>query len=218
MDGSSPGSSVHGVCQARTLQWVAISFSRWSSQPRDWTPSLCTVSRFFTNWCTKEAPRIIQRTYKFNYLMKQYQLVRTAKEKHNRFLYIFQTHAFSSKWVLTMQMQHFLQIYCAFELNFNIVCKETSSLKLMLIQPLIEFYAMYIKGDHWKLQNSWKIMRIASISKHHLSHFMQTDKNRRKPPTAVKYSGCMALGSNNYIVDCVLNYQPYVFQQVTESP
>ena len=65
--------------------------------------------------------------------MKQYWLVRTAKEKNNRFLYIFQTHAFSSKWVLTMQMQHFLQIYCAFELNFNIGYKETSSLKLMLI-------------------------------------------------------------------------------------
>ena len=54
-----------------------------------------------------------------------------------------------------MQMQHFLQIYCAFELNFNIGYKETSSLKLMLIYPLIEFYAIYIKGeDHWKLQNS----------------------------------------------------------------
>ena len=116
-----------------------------------------------------------------------------------------------------MQMQHFLQIYCGFELNFNIGYKETSSLKLMLIQPLIEFYAIYKKGeDHWKLQNSWKIMRIASISKHHLSHFMQTDKNRRLPPATVKYSGCMALGSNNYILVWVLNYQPCVFQQITD--
>ena len=35
-DCSLPGSSVHGILQARILEWVAISFSRGSSQPRDW--------------------------------------------------------------------------------------------------------------------------------------------------------------------------------------
>ena len=35
MDGSPPGSSVHGIAQARILEWVATSFSRGSSQPRD---------------------------------------------------------------------------------------------------------------------------------------------------------------------------------------
>ena len=35
MDYSLPGSSVHGIFQARTLEWVAISFSRRSFQPRD---------------------------------------------------------------------------------------------------------------------------------------------------------------------------------------
>ena len=37
MDCSPPGSSVHGILQARILEWVAISFSRRSSQPRDQT-------------------------------------------------------------------------------------------------------------------------------------------------------------------------------------
>ena len=37
MDWSPLGSSVHGISQARILEWVAISFSRESSQPRDWT-------------------------------------------------------------------------------------------------------------------------------------------------------------------------------------
>ena len=37
VDCSLPGSSVHGILQARILEWVAISFSRGSSQPRDWT-------------------------------------------------------------------------------------------------------------------------------------------------------------------------------------
>ena len=39
MDGSLPGSSVNGILQARILEWVAISFSRESSQPRDRTRS-----------------------------------------------------------------------------------------------------------------------------------------------------------------------------------
>ena len=37
------------------LGWVAIAFSRGSSQPRGWTRFSCTVSRFFTVWATREA-------------------------------------------------------------------------------------------------------------------------------------------------------------------
>ena len=39
MDCSPPGSSVHGISQARILEWVAIPFSGGSSQPRDQTRS-----------------------------------------------------------------------------------------------------------------------------------------------------------------------------------
>ena len=42
---SRPGSSVHGIFQARILEWVAISFSRGSSWPRDWTRVSCTAGR-----------------------------------------------------------------------------------------------------------------------------------------------------------------------------
>ena len=41
MDHNLPGFSVHGILQARILKWVAISFSRGSSQPRDWTRVSC---------------------------------------------------------------------------------------------------------------------------------------------------------------------------------
>ena len=41
MDSGLLGSSVHGVSQARTLEWVAISFSKGSSQPRDQTQVSC---------------------------------------------------------------------------------------------------------------------------------------------------------------------------------
>ena len=47
MDCSLPGFSVHGILQARILEWVAIPFSRGSSQPRDWIQVSCIVSRFF---------------------------------------------------------------------------------------------------------------------------------------------------------------------------
>ena len=51
---SPPGSSVHGILQARTLEYVAISFSRGSSQPRDPTWVSRTAGRFFTVWATRE--------------------------------------------------------------------------------------------------------------------------------------------------------------------
>ena len=51
-----PSSSVHGVLQARILEWVAMPFSRGSSQPRDQTQVSCTADRFFTSWATREAP------------------------------------------------------------------------------------------------------------------------------------------------------------------
>ena len=48
MDCSPPGSSVHGVSQARILDRVAISFSRESSQPRDQTRISCIAGKFLT--------------------------------------------------------------------------------------------------------------------------------------------------------------------------
>ena len=50
-------SSAHGIHQARILEWVAISFSRGSSQPWDRTQISCTANRFFRIWATREAPQ-----------------------------------------------------------------------------------------------------------------------------------------------------------------
>ena len=54
MDYSQPSFSVHGIFQARILEWVAIPFSRESSGPRDQTQVSCTAGRFFTIWATSE--------------------------------------------------------------------------------------------------------------------------------------------------------------------
>ena len=48
MDHSPPDSSVHGILQARILEWVAISFSKW-------TQGFCIAGKFFTIWTTREA-------------------------------------------------------------------------------------------------------------------------------------------------------------------
>ena len=59
---SLPGSCIHGISQARILEWVAIPFSRGSSRSRNRTQLSCTASRFFTIWATREAPREANRT------------------------------------------------------------------------------------------------------------------------------------------------------------
>ena len=52
-----PGSSVHGILQARILEWVAIFSSRRSSWPRDRTRVSCIAGGLFTHWTTWEAPK-----------------------------------------------------------------------------------------------------------------------------------------------------------------
>ena len=61
MDCSPPGFSIHGISQANKLEWIAISFPRGSSPPRNQTIFSCIAGRFFTReaacnspvWCKK---------------------------------------------------------------------------------------------------------------------------------------------------------------------
>ena len=57
MDCRLPGSSVHGIFQAIVLEWIAISFSRGSSWPRDGTWVSHILDRRFTVWATRELPQ-----------------------------------------------------------------------------------------------------------------------------------------------------------------
>ena len=54
MDCRPPGSSVHGILQARKLEQIAISFFRGFSWPRDQTYVSCIAGRFFTHWASRE--------------------------------------------------------------------------------------------------------------------------------------------------------------------
>ena len=55
MDWSLSGSSIHGILQARILEWVAVSFSRGYSWPRDRTQLSHIAGTHFNLWATREA-------------------------------------------------------------------------------------------------------------------------------------------------------------------
>ena len=55
MDGGAWQATVHGILQARIVEWVAIPPFRGSSQPRNWTWVSCIAGRHFTVWATREA-------------------------------------------------------------------------------------------------------------------------------------------------------------------
>ena len=57
MDCQLPESSVREILQARILEWIALPFSRGSSQSRDQSQVSHTAGKFFTVWATKEAHR-----------------------------------------------------------------------------------------------------------------------------------------------------------------
>ena len=58
VDCSPPGSSVHGILQARILEWVAMPSSRGPSQPRDRTWVSCIAGRFFYCLSHQGSPKI----------------------------------------------------------------------------------------------------------------------------------------------------------------
>ena len=59
MDGSPPGFSVHGILQARILEWIATPFSRGTSQPRDWTLVSWIAGGFFITWATGKSKEVL---------------------------------------------------------------------------------------------------------------------------------------------------------------
>ena len=106
MDCSLPGNSVHGILQARILEWVAIPFSKGSSQFRDWTWVSCIAGRFFTVWATREAHATDPYYSQIN--------CHGPKEKE---LHVFNKYVFTNHcWAFIMQIKIVLieKVYVAF--------------------------------------------------------------------------------------------------------
>ena len=83
MDCSLPGSSVHGISQARILERVAIHFSRGFFQLRDWTQVSCIAGEFFTIWTTREALNL-EQVLKIVYTENCKTLMKEIKDNMNR--------------------------------------------------------------------------------------------------------------------------------------
>ena len=89
MDCSLPGSSVHGIFQARVLEWIAISFSRGFSQLRDGNQVSCIVNRCFTIWATRED--LLFAVWSVKQKGKEFSCSVWAKEDHHMDSQIFFT-------------------------------------------------------------------------------------------------------------------------------
>ena len=68
MDRGPLGSSVHGISQARILEWVAISYSRGSSQPRDQTRISCIGRQIFYHCATWNTHIILYIIYNYKHI------------------------------------------------------------------------------------------------------------------------------------------------------
>ena len=64
--------TVHGILQARILEWVSYPFSRGSSWPRDQTGVSCIVDRFSTSWATREALYPTLNLNSFSFLLRNF--------------------------------------------------------------------------------------------------------------------------------------------------
>ena len=82
MDCSPPGSSVHGIFQARVLEYGAISFSRGSSQPRDQTRVSHTAGRCFTMWITTNCGKFLKRWEYQTTLPASWETYMQVKKQH----------------------------------------------------------------------------------------------------------------------------------------
>ena len=69
VDCNLPSFSIHGILQARILDWVAISFSRGSSWPRNQTWISSIADRFFTDWDMREAFTWLKISLIFSHLL-----------------------------------------------------------------------------------------------------------------------------------------------------
>ena len=78
MDCRLPGSSVQRIFQATVLEWIAISFSRGSSWPRDWTQVSYIVDTRFTVWATREVIHSFNSACVDIYVLSKYEYARTC--------------------------------------------------------------------------------------------------------------------------------------------
>ena len=90
MDCSLSGSSVYGIFQARVLEWIAISFSRGSSCPRNQTQVSRIAGRCFTNRATREVDPEVETPKNLEYsvlTLRSWDVIKRPEPKSARTMY-----------------------------------------------------------------------------------------------------------------------------------
>ena len=119
---SLPGSSIHGISQARILEQIVISFSSRSSWPRDRTWVSCTAGRLFTIWATRESPNFC-----FFFLENVLNVVKCffyISLDNHFFLHSFNVVYFNqfSYSLHSMNKSHLVVVCKPFSMILNLVC------------------------------------------------------------------------------------------------
>ena len=114
MDCGLSGSSVHGVLQARIMEWIAIPFSRGFSWPRDQTRLSCMAGRFFTIWATRDLERKIDLSQRVIQYLSHWIVLETAisgwKRKTQNGPWKFLWFAFFSHRITHYKLEGLLQM------------------------------------------------------------------------------------------------------------
>ena len=110
MDYSPPGSSIHGIFQAGNLKWVAISFSRASSWPRDWTYSPCMVRNILYQWA-RGKPCIILGWTKGSHIYMKISIISFGKTE-----WTFLVNPMYSELIFDVPDSNYLRFYTFFYL------------------------------------------------------------------------------------------------------
>ena len=103
------GSSVPGIFQVRILEWVVISFSRGSSQSRDWTLVSYTAGRSFTVWATREVHFILTQILKGSYHRFSFTCLETELREVQ---FLFQVRTTTKWWTRLDQTPHPCSLVC----------------------------------------------------------------------------------------------------------
>ena len=147
MDCSPPGSSVHGILQPRILEWVAISFSRGSSQPKDWTRVSCIAGRLFSIWATRKAHQALLPRNNFWDPKGTMTSIKPHKKAGNYWLreaLMFLKDSRNLDWECQLQSNpapHILRVPVV--INHNLVSNPTSHLQERLIWVILS-YEQYV--------------------------------------------------------------------------
>ena len=145
MDYKLPGPSVHGILQARILEWVAIFFFRGSSEPKNQTQVSCIEGRFFTNWAMREAPSwpLGWRKWRFTLLTSHVPLFKN----------------------LILYMGAYIKAMCSLDVwlknnNSNFVLENYSSQResVLFLLPCLDRCIAIFKNFYFILKYSWFTM------------------------------------------------------------